>query len=240
MDNKCQNWTKVANLDLSDLDINDLWSDSIKSRFGQLISTISGKVHAKIEKMLLTSFWENALKCKKGTILTFWPLKNNLYSDSTKSFLWYVVNVIPKKLHAKKEKKLLKRFWLALPPPPLKVDADDDDDDDGQVGIWKAPLPDGTAKLKRDIVIVKSFSSSISPSNCMLLELTLQLKRSLKTTTWEQTNSLSRCAILCVFYSRIMSLWMKIVHKNYISKQWFSYITCVFDQKTILNWFTRW
>ena len=36
--------------------------------------------------------------------------ENHLYSDSTKSFLWYVVNVIPKKHHAK-EKKLLKRFW---------------------------------------------------------------------------------------------------------------------------------
>ena len=108
-----------------------------------MISTIPGKVHAKIEKKLLTSFWENALKCKKGTILTFWPLKNNLYSDSTKSFLCYVGNVIPKKLHAKKEKKLLKRFW-DWPFPPLKVDADDD----GQVGIWKAPLPDGTAELK--------------------------------------------------------------------------------------------
>ena len=41
----------------------------------------------------------------------------------------------------KKENKLLKR------PPPLKVDADDDADDDGRVGIWKAPLPDGTAEL---------------------------------------------------------------------------------------------
>ena len=46
-----------------------------------------------------------------------------------------------KKLHAKKKKKLLKR------PPPLKVDADADDAD-GQVGIWKAPLPLGTAELK--------------------------------------------------------------------------------------------
>ena len=32
------------------------------------------------------------------------------------------------------------------PPPPLKVDADDD----GRVGIWKAPLPGGTAELKID------------------------------------------------------------------------------------------
>ena len=40
-------------------------------------------------------------------------------------------------------------------PSPLKVDAaaaaandDDDADDDGRVGIWKAPLPGGTAELK--------------------------------------------------------------------------------------------
>ena len=33
--------------------------------------------------------------------------------------------------------------------PPLKVDAAADNaDDDGRVGIWKAPLPDGTAELK--------------------------------------------------------------------------------------------
>ena len=86
-----------------------------------------------------------------GTFLTFWPLKKNLYSDSTKSFLGYIINVIPKKLHAKIEKKLLKRFW-DWPFPPLKVDAAadaDDADDDGQVGIWKAPLPGGTAELKR-------------------------------------------------------------------------------------------
>ena len=84
-------------------------------------STIPGKVHAKIEKRLPTSFWENDLKCKKGTILTFWPLKKNLYSDSTKSFLGYVVNVIPKKLHAKIEKKLLKRF-SPLKLTPTKTD----------------------------------------------------------------------------------------------------------------------
>ena len=37
-------------------------------------------------------------------------------------------------------------------PGRLKVDADnaddDADDDDGRVGIWKAPLPVGTAELK--------------------------------------------------------------------------------------------
>ena len=48
----------------------------------------------------------------------------------------------------KKKKKLLRRFW-DWPFLPLKVDtADDDADDDGQVGIWKAPLPLGTAELK--------------------------------------------------------------------------------------------
>ena len=52
--------------------------------------------------------------------------------------------------------KRRKSYWrLAL--PPLKVDAADDADDadaddadnDGRVGIWKAPLPDGTAELKK-------------------------------------------------------------------------------------------
>ena len=46
---------------------------------------------------------------------------------------------------AKKEKKFTEAF-LRLALPPLKVDADADDD--GQVGIWKAPLPGGTAELK--------------------------------------------------------------------------------------------
>ena len=36
-----------------------------------MISTFPGKGHAKIENKLQTSFWENALKCKKGTILTY-------------------------------------------------------------------------------------------------------------------------------------------------------------------------
>ena len=65
MDNKCQNWRFF--LDLSDL---EKWP---LERFNQiqLISTIPGKVHAKIEKTLLTNFWENALKCKKGTLFTF-------------------------------------------------------------------------------------------------------------------------------------------------------------------------
>ena len=55
--------------------------------------------------------------------------------------------------------KKRKSYWSVSeigtsPPPPLKVDAaaDADDADDGQVGIWKAPLPDGTAELKREKV----------------------------------------------------------------------------------------
>ena len=56
--------------------------------------------------------------------------------------------------------KKRKSYWSVseIGPSPLKVDAaaaaDDDDDDtddaddDGRVGIWKAPLPDGTAELK--------------------------------------------------------------------------------------------
>ena len=57
MDNKSKNWRKVANLDLSYLEKGHL------ERFNQIqlwvvISTIPWKVHAKIEKKLLTSFWE--------------------------------------------------------------------------------------------------------------------------------------------------------------------------------------
>ena len=35
--------------------------------------------------------------------------------------------------------------------PLLKVDAADDGD--GQIGIWKAPLPHGTAEIKRFLII---------------------------------------------------------------------------------------
>ena len=48
-------------------------------------------------------------------------------------------------LMPKKEK--VTEAFLRLALPPLKVDADDD----GQVGILKAPLPDGTAELKMEI-----------------------------------------------------------------------------------------
>ena len=74
----------------------------------------------------------------------FWFKKNNLYRDSTKSCLLYVVNVILKKRHAKKREKVTEAFLSLALPPPLKVDADDD----GRVGIWKAPLPDGTVELE--------------------------------------------------------------------------------------------
>ena len=40
-----------------------------------------------------------------------WPSRNNPSSDSTKSYLWYVVYVIPKSFMQKKEKKLLNSFW---------------------------------------------------------------------------------------------------------------------------------
>ena len=50
--------------------------------------------------------------------------------------------------------KKRKSYWSVSeigPSPPLKVDADAADaDDDGQVGIWKAPLPGGTAELKNE------------------------------------------------------------------------------------------
>ena len=49
------------------------------------------------------------------------------------------------------------------PPHPLKFDADDDEAD-GRVGIWKAPLPDGTAQLKRTLRAIQP-----NPSYDMLL-----------------------------------------------------------------------
>ena len=47
--------------------------------------------------------------------------------------------------------KKRKSYWSVseIGPSPLKVDAAADADD-GRVGIWKAPLPDGTAELKRE------------------------------------------------------------------------------------------
>ena len=55
----------------------------------------------------------------------------------------------PKEASCQKREKVTEAF-LILALPPLKVDpaANDADDDDRQVGIWKAPLPGGTAELK--------------------------------------------------------------------------------------------
>ena len=52
----------------------------------------------------------------------------------------------------KKRKSYWSVYEIGPSPPPLKVDdadADDDADNDGRVSIWKAPLPDGTAELKK-------------------------------------------------------------------------------------------
>ena len=67
----CQKWVNLA---LSDL---EKWPSERcnQSIFGQLISTILGKVHAKLQKRLFTSFGENGLKRKKGNILTFETLE---------------------------------------------------------------------------------------------------------------------------------------------------------------------
>ena len=90
---------------------NHIYSNSIKSIIVQWFSTILGKIHAKIEKKILVSFWENGLTNQKCPNFDLWPSKNNPSSVSTKSSLSYVVYVIPKKLHEKKEKKLLDSFW---------------------------------------------------------------------------------------------------------------------------------
>ena len=80
---------------------------------------------------------------------TFWPLKTTLRAIQPNPSYDMLLISSQRSLMPKKRKKLLKRFWdWPFPPPPLKVDAAaddaDDDADDGRVGIWKAPLPDGT------------------------------------------------------------------------------------------------
>jgi hypothetical protein len=57
-----------------------------------------------------------------------------------------LINDVPTKFHAKKEKKLLKRF-SEIGTFKEKL-TPTDGQTDGQVGIRKAPLPDGTAELK--------------------------------------------------------------------------------------------
>ena len=67
----------------------------------------------------MNSFGANGLQVQKEPNLTLPTLTNDIWSDSTKSIFWYVIYFTQKKLHAKKEEKLLKRFWdIPLPPPP--------------------------------------------------------------------------------------------------------------------------
>ena len=103
----CQNESKGTNLYLCDIE-NHIYSNSIKSIIVQWFSTIIRKIHAKIEKIILVRFLENGLTKQKMSKFGPWRSKNNRSSDSTKSSSWYVVYVIPKKLHGKK--KLLDSF----------------------------------------------------------------------------------------------------------------------------------
>ena len=68
---------KGAKSDLSDLE-NWPLSDSSKPVFWQFISTLPGKLYAKIEKKLLNSFGANGLKVQKEPNLTLPTLKNDL------------------------------------------------------------------------------------------------------------------------------------------------------------------
>ena len=83
----------------------------------QFISTLPGKLYAKIEKKVTEQFWSKWPPSAKRANLNLPTLKNDLWSDSTKSIFRYVIYVTPKKLHAKEEEKLLKRFWDRSPPP---------------------------------------------------------------------------------------------------------------------------
>ena len=131
-------------------------ANSGKPDFWQFISTLLGQLYAKIEKKLRTVFEQMASEWKKGKIWPFWPRKITFRAiQQNLSFdMWFIScqrSFIPKK-----EEKLLKRFWdrpLPPSPPPPPSILTDRQTDDGQLGIKKAPLPDGTAELKRYIKI---------------------------------------------------------------------------------------
>ena len=105
----------VANLDLFDL---EKWP---LERFNQILFWVVDQYHpwegsGQNREKFTDQFLRKCSKVQKRA--QFLPLKN-LYSDSTKSFLWYVVNVIPKK------PKKRKCYWSLseIGPSPLKVDA---------------------------------------------------------------------------------------------------------------------
>ena len=95
--------------------------DNIKTRLGSSSYNIKTRLGSSPYPTTCTRIHQNLARLKI------------LQSNSTKSFLWYVVNVIPKKCHDKIE------AFLRLAHLHLKVY--DDNEDDGQVGIWKTPLP---------------------------------------------------------------------------------------------------
>ena len=90
-----------------------------KDLFGSslLISTLPGKLYAKIEKKLLNSFGANGLQVQKEQNLTLptliWPYQNLTLPYQKMTFRAIQQNrsfdiyVTPKRLHAKKEEKLL-------------------------------------------------------------------------------------------------------------------------------------
>ena len=114
--------------------------------FNQIFLLICDLYHAK-ENNLLKRFWDWHLPPPPPTRLDLW-------SDSTKSFFWYVIYIMPKKLHAKKN---VTEAFLRLPPPPPPHPhpqswRTDRQTDHGQLGITKALLPFGSAgRLQRQL-----------------------------------------------------------------------------------------
>ena len=69
---------KGAKSDLSDLEKGPLERFRQTRLFWQFISTLPGKLYAKIEKKLLNSFGANGLQVQKEQNLTLPTLKNDL------------------------------------------------------------------------------------------------------------------------------------------------------------------
>ena len=97
-------------------------------------------------------------ECKRGKIWPFRPRKMTFRAiQPNLSFdMWFIScqrSFIPKKK---------KSYWSVseIDPSPLNLDGQTDrQTDDGQLGIRKAPLPDGTAELKNITILSNAHKS---------------------------------------------------------------------------------
>ena len=122
----------------------------------KIIHTILWKAHDEKDKKLLNSFWQNGPRVQKRPNLTFDPWKMTLRTIQPNPSL-DVSLMAPQWSSMPKTKK---SYWsvseiLELKGKCWQTDRQTDGQtdgrtDDGQLGIRKAPLPDGKAELKNE------------------------------------------------------------------------------------------